>query len=133
MSIYRNLRSAYPLIYQIKQEYYYIGYGLFRKCTKEEIKNYIEYREEFDKIIALPNLTKKDVCKLVAHYDIIFIASENENALSEKEMRDEFDNFFDRLNEDQLKSLSKQHSNYIKTMDCKDEAFYRLNKKERYL
>ena len=133
MSIYRNLRSAYPLIYKIEQEHYYIGYGLFRKCTEEEISNYNEYRKEFNKVIGLPNLTKNDVSKLVALYNIVFNVNDTENILSEKEMRDEFDNFFNELNEDQLKNLSKQHSDYIKTMDCKDEAFYRLDNAERYL
>lgn len=47
MDVFYEVVKKEPFVYKIKQEYYLIGYEVFRICTDEQIKLYNTFLEEY--------------------------------------------------------------------------------------
>ena len=48
--IIKQLQIANPFIYVIKNEHYYLGCTICRKCTKSEIEQYMQLTAEFKQL-----------------------------------------------------------------------------------
>jgi hypothetical protein len=123
--IRNTLKAKRAFIYKIKDEYYYIGKDIFRKCIHQELETYNEYTKQINIINNLGYLPehKEDLKNLYFYFDKIWNIKEENN--NNKDM----EKFFEKLSNQDIKNLESQIENLEKVLDFKDKAFYRHSQK----
>lgn len=127
--LFRELREKRALLYEIANDYYFIGRSVFENCTDEQIKLYNEFRNELSilrqNVGDLSKLTSSKVVKLsnllksIQEYEQ-FYENKNEDIATEK-----IYNLIIGLNKKENESLLDQINDYITAMNLSDGCFYR--------
>ena len=133
--IFNCLCRSKPFIYKTKAfGLVYVGLSVCRVCTDEERELYAEFSNKIQEIQSYDDKPKTKIDELVKVLDKILGKEESVSVYTDvqiEETKNKIWNIFVNIDEQELKSILRQHNNFVEALDYKDGAVYR-HCKEKY-
>lgn len=126
-TLFEKFKNAYPFIYKLGNQYYYIGFYEFRECNEDEIENYEKFNIEFEKVSKLKLIEAQEVVQLNQLYKLVIKNDMNMHIDSSKEneIKKNIYNWIYSLSDEDIDDLDKQQLRFITAMNYYDGVFSR--------
>ncbi len=124
--IYDELCNKRPLVYQVGENYYVLGYFVCRKCTPEEIDLFEKLKSTYlmeTRDISLSCLEKTDVKNTVHLFEELLKRCDKQN----KKNNNDLNSFLYELSKLEIVQINEQTKWYKELYDFEDGAFYRFD------